>query len=87
MLQTALAREMGIRVPIFSVGMSCLAGPDLAAAVSNQRQKSFAVSSARRRPPRALCGTLRVFSASGPDRVLSRHTGEGPYPLVERTSG
>jgi len=35
MLQTALAREMGIRVPAFSVGMSWLAGPDLAAAVSN----------------------------------------------------
>lgn len=35
MLQTALAREMGIRVPIFSVGMSWLAGPELAAAVSN----------------------------------------------------
>lgn len=35
MLQTALAREIGIRVPIFSVGMSWLAGPELAAAVSN----------------------------------------------------
>jgi NAD(P)H-dependent flavin oxidoreductase YrpB (nitropropane dioxygenase family) len=35
LLQTALAREMGIRVPVFSVGMSWLAGPELAAAVSN----------------------------------------------------
>jgi NAD(P)H-dependent flavin oxidoreductase YrpB (nitropropane dioxygenase family) len=35
MLQTALAREIGIRVPVFSVGMSWLAGPELAAAVSN----------------------------------------------------
>ena len=35
MLQTTLARELGIRLPIFSVGMSWLAGPELAAAVSN----------------------------------------------------
>jgi nitronate monooxygenase len=34
-LQTPLAREIGINVPIFSVGMSWLAGPELAAAVSN----------------------------------------------------
>jgi NAD(P)H-dependent flavin oxidoreductase YrpB (nitropropane dioxygenase family) len=35
MLQTALARHIGIRVPVFSVGMSWLAGPELASAVSN----------------------------------------------------
>jgi NAD(P)H-dependent flavin oxidoreductase YrpB (nitropropane dioxygenase family) len=35
MLQTPLCREMGIKFPIFSVGMSWLAGPELAAAVSN----------------------------------------------------
>ncbi len=35
MLQTPLAREIGIDVPIFSAGMSWLAGPELAAAVSN----------------------------------------------------
>jgi nitronate monooxygenase len=35
MLQTPLARELDINVPIFSVGMSWLAGPELASAVSN----------------------------------------------------
>jgi NAD(P)H-dependent flavin oxidoreductase YrpB (nitropropane dioxygenase family) len=35
MLQTALARDIGVRLPIFSVGMSWLAGPELAAAVSD----------------------------------------------------
>jgi nitronate monooxygenase/enoyl-[acyl-carrier protein] reductase II len=35
MLQTPLCRDMGIEVPVFSVGMSWLAGPELAAAVSN----------------------------------------------------
>ena len=35
MLQTPLCRAMGIEFPIFSVGMSWLAGPELAAAVSN----------------------------------------------------
>jgi NAD(P)H-dependent flavin oxidoreductase YrpB (nitropropane dioxygenase family) len=35
MLQTPLCREMGVEFPIFSVGMSWLAGPELAAAVSN----------------------------------------------------
>ncbi len=35
MLQTPLCRDMGIEFPIFSVGMSWLAGPELAAAVSN----------------------------------------------------
>jgi len=34
-LQTPLCRAMGIEFPIFSVGMSWLAGPELAAAVSN----------------------------------------------------
>jgi NAD(P)H-dependent flavin oxidoreductase YrpB (nitropropane dioxygenase family) len=35
MLQTPLCRDMGIEFPVFSVGMSWLAGPELAAAVSN----------------------------------------------------
>jgi len=35
MLQTPLCRALGIEVPILSVGMSWLAGPQLAAAVSN----------------------------------------------------
>ena len=35
MLQTPLCRDMGIEVPVFSAGMSWLAGPELAAAVSN----------------------------------------------------
>jgi NAD(P)H-dependent flavin oxidoreductase YrpB (nitropropane dioxygenase family) len=35
MLQTPLCRDIGIEFPIFSVGMSWLAGPELAAAVSN----------------------------------------------------
>jgi nitronate monooxygenase len=35
MLRTPLARELGVNVPIFSVGMSWLAGPELASAVSN----------------------------------------------------
>jgi nitronate monooxygenase/enoyl-[acyl-carrier protein] reductase II len=35
MLQTPLCRDIGIEVPVFSVGMSWLAGPELAAAVSN----------------------------------------------------
>jgi NAD(P)H-dependent flavin oxidoreductase YrpB (nitropropane dioxygenase family) len=35
MIQTPLCRDLGIEYPIFSVGMSWLAGPELAAAVSN----------------------------------------------------
>lgn len=35
MLTTRLCKELGIAHPIFSVGMSALAGPELAAAVSN----------------------------------------------------
>ena len=35
MLQTPLCRMLGIQHPIFSVGMSWLAGPELASAVSN----------------------------------------------------
>ncbi len=35
MLQTPLCRAFGIEFPILSVGMSWLAGPELAAAVSN----------------------------------------------------
>ena len=35
MLQSALTREIGIRVPVFSVGMGWIAGPELASAISN----------------------------------------------------
>ena len=35
MIETPLCRDLGIEYPIFSVGMSWLAGPELAAAVSN----------------------------------------------------
>src|SRR5947209_2504421 len=35
MLQTPLCRDLGIEFPILSVGMGWLAGPELAAAVSN----------------------------------------------------
>jgi nitronate monooxygenase len=35
MLTTALCRQLGLMYPIFSVGMGALAGPELAAAVSN----------------------------------------------------
>ena len=34
-LRTALCRQLGIECPIFSVGFALMAGPDLAAAVSN----------------------------------------------------
>ena len=35
MLKTALCRQLGMEYPIFSVGFARMAGPDLAAAVSN----------------------------------------------------
>ena len=35
MLTTPLCRQLGITYPILSVGMGALAGPELAAAVSN----------------------------------------------------
>jgi enoyl-[acyl-carrier protein] reductase II len=35
MLQTPICRDMGIEVPIFSVGFSWLGGPELVSAVSN----------------------------------------------------
>jgi nitronate monooxygenase len=35
MLRTALCRQLGIECPIFSVGFASMAGPELAAAVSN----------------------------------------------------
>lgn len=35
MLTTPLCKQLGITYPIFSVGMGALAGPELAAAVSN----------------------------------------------------
>jgi nitronate monooxygenase/enoyl-[acyl-carrier protein] reductase II len=79
MLQTALARDLGIRVPVFSAGMAWVAGPEVASAVSNAggcgvvglAGTTSAEASARIRKTRAL--TDRPF---GMNIILAR-LGEG----------
>jgi NAD(P)H-dependent flavin oxidoreductase YrpB (nitropropane dioxygenase family) len=50
-LRTGLCRELGIEYPIFSVGFARMAGPELAAAVSNAgaRAVSWAAPASRLR--------------------------------------